>query len=324
MNTLRVKELIAAPSSVTAEDRPGLVGLVERYPHVSGLALLLARSSQLAGHIDQQRDLLRAAAMLEQRDALFDLMVRPEILKEAREQWEETGSELRSETETELRSETETETETGTGTGTEAELRSEKGTELRGMEREVLLSAIESTIERDVMEWEKQGVGTETETGTETESELRSQTDGASEKREGTGTETEVELGSELDGGDEEQGTYSAWLRARARAVEFGTAGKSEPVPVSEPVKDVGVLIDRFLEVQPKIGPMREVDKKVEESARMSVLEDDTLVTETMARVFAKQGQIGRARKIYKQLALKYPAKSTYFAAQLKKLGKGS
>ena len=125
------------------------------------------------------------------------------------------------------------------------------------------------------------------------------------------------ELRSQTDGGDEEQGTYSAWLKARARAVEFGTAGQPEPVsvpesvsvpepvPVSEPVKDVGVLIDRFLEVQPKIGPMREVDKKVEESARMSILEDDTLVTETMARVFAKQGQIGRARKIYKQLALK-------------------
>ena len=86
---------------------------------------------------------------------------------------------------------------------------------------------------------------------------------------------------------------------------------------------DVQVLIDRFLEVQPKMGPIREVGNRVEELAKQSVLEDRTLVTETMARVFAKQGQMGKAKRIYRELALKYPAKSTYFAAQLKKLGKG-
>ena len=48
--------------------------------------------------------------------------------------------------------------------------------------------------------------------------------------------------------------------------------------------------------------------------------ENEDLVTETMAKLYAKQGQIGRARKAFKLLALKYPDKSVYFAAQLKKL----
>jgi hypothetical protein len=39
-----------------------------------------------------------------------------------------------------------------------------------------------------------------------------------------------------------------------------------------------------------------------------------------MAKLYAQQGQMGRARKAYKLLALKYPEKSVYFAAQLKKL----
>jgi hypothetical protein len=68
------------------------------------------------------------------------------------------------------------------------------------------------------------------------------------------------------------------------------------------------------------MGKLREVDAPVEEWAKASVMEDPTLVTETMARIFAQQGQIGKARKAYRHLALKYPAKSTYFAAQLKKL----
>jgi hypothetical protein len=39
-----------------------------------------------------------------------------------------------------------------------------------------------------------------------------------------------------------------------------------------------------------------------------------------MARVYAKQGLFEKARKAYHLLSLKYPAKSTYFALQLKKL----
>jgi pentatricopeptide repeat protein len=49
-------------------------------------------------------------------------------------------------------------------------------------------------------------------------------------------------------------------------------------------------------------------------------MEDASLVTETMARVYAKQGLFEKARKAYQHLSLKYPAKSTYFALQLKKL----
>ena len=54
--------------------------------------------------------------------------------------------------------------------------------------------------------------------------------------------------------------------------------------------------------------------------AKQGLVEDPSLVTETMAKLYAQQGQMGRARKAYKLLALKYPEKSVYFAAQLKKL----
>ena len=60
--------------------------------------------------------------------------------------------------------------------------------------------------------------------------------------------------------------------------------------------------------------------RQVEEWANKGLEENEDLVTETMAKLYAKQGQIGRARKAFKLLALKYPDKSVYFAAQLKKL----
>ena len=116
---------------------------------------------------------------------------------------------------------------------------------------------------------------------------------------------------------------FAAWLAQRAAAVGFGDAGQGLPVSSSSAETqgmDANALIDRFIERQPRIGKLREIDAPVEEWAKASVMEDPTLVTETMARIFAQQGQIGKARKAYRHLALTYPAKSTYFAAQLKKL----
>lgn len=116
---------------------------------------------------------------------------------------------------------------------------------------------------------------------------------------------------------------FAAWLAQRAAAVGFGEAGQELPTSGSSAETeglDANALIDRFIEQQPRIGKLREVEAPVEEWAKASVMEDPTLVTETMARIFAQQGQIGKARKAYRHLALTYPAKSTYFAAQLKKL----
>ena len=114
---------------------------------------------------------------------------------------------------------------------------------------------------------------------------------------------------------------FAAWLAERAAAVGFGEAGQVMPASSSSADTeglDANALIDRFIEQQPRIGKLREVEAPVEEWAKASVMEDPTLVTETMARIVAEQGQIGKARKALRHLALTYPAKSTYFAAQLK------
>lgn len=323
INTQRVQALIERPALVTADDREGLRGLVDRYPHSPGLAMLLARASQLAGHLDQQQDLLRAAAMLENREALFDLLVRPEILREARDVFDETAPAAASELPSSDDSEPEdlasppepaalptpAETEELAETGDTAD-EPEDAVDRSDLQREVLLTAIESTIELEVSEWEE---------------EHRSRPEPASPVEVGEPAAPPVE--KKTDG----PVSYADWLRQRAQAVSFGevsaipeAAGQPEHPDNQDAKTDVNVLIDRFLEAKPKIGPIRDVDRGVEDLAKQSVLEDRTLVTETMARVFAKQGQIGRAKRIYQELALKYPAKSTYFAAQLKKLGKGS
>lgn len=85
-------------------------------------------------------------------------------------------------------------------------------------------------------------------------------------------------------------------------------------------------LIDLFIRNEPMISPIQpDVERPaIKELAKESLVEDTSLITETMARIYAAQGQLGRARRAYKLLALKYPEKSVYFAAQSKKLGRKS
>ena len=56
--------------------------------------------------------------------------------------------------------------------------------------------------------------------------------------------------------------------------------------------------------------------------ARKSVQESDELVTETLAAIYAQQGNFEKAISFYEKLSLKIPEKSAYFAALIKDLKK--
>lgn len=88
----------------------------------------------------------------------------------------------------------------------------------------------------------------------------------------------------------------------------------------NKPAKKVR-LIDKFLEAQPKMPPVKELEstspmqsKPVQEDA------SEEFVTETLALIYAQQGYYKKALQIFEKLSLKYPEKSTYFAAQMEKI----
>lgn len=81
-------------------------------------------------------------------------------------------------------------------------------------------------------------------------------------------------------------------------------------------------LIDRFIKNEPKITPKREFFNPVDQ-AKYSSLDNDAIVSETLAKIQLLQGNIEKAIKIYEKLILINPENSVYFASQIEKL-KGS
>ena len=82
-------------------------------------------------------------------------------------------------------------------------------------------------------------------------------------------------------------------------------------------------LIDKFLEAQPKIEPVSKTEFfDPIDHARQSIIDNESVVSETLAEIYYKQGNLAKAIKIYKKLSLVNPEKSSFFAAQIEKIRK--
>ncbi|MEI7499315.1 MAG: hypothetical protein WCK84_02605 [Bacteroidota bacterium] len=91
-----------------------------------------------------------------------------------------------------------------------------------------------------------------------------------------------------------------------------------ESIPLSRNSKEA--IIDKFILEEPKISKPKTAFFNLSDSAVRSNFDDEEIVSETLAKLYATQGNISKAVHVYQKLSLLNQEKSRYFAAQIENL----
>jgi hypothetical protein len=134
--------------------------------------------------------------------------------------------------------------------------------------------------------------------------------------------------------------SFTDWLKTIQKESNTNNVSVAEPVKPKEDLVEPEIpkiieelkekssvftqkkqLIDKIIESDPgriKLGNSKFFTPVTD--AKQSLLENEHLVTETLAKIYALQGNISKAIRSYEILSLKFPQKSVYFATLIEKL----
>lgn len=305
----RFKTLLAHPGKVKRDDIEGLLELRDQYPYAAAVRILLAKALHKQNDVRFHDELKRTAIHSGDRKALYQQIIQPKLSDTIKafdllvEEKDEANADIEAET-----------TEKTTD-----------DTHLQKLEAQILEEAIHASIELEVTE------GIADEELTETDETPVEETIEVVETETVVEEETpEVEAPEEPVVAEGPK-TFMQWLRSgdpNAEAEANVEQDESSDTEVEEP-QDVeeepdtpkeNALIDKFIETEPSITPAKAEFFNPVNVAKLSVVDDESFVTETLARIYAQQGNYEKAIRAYEHLSLKYPEKSTYFANLIKKI----
>ena len=140
-----------------------------------------------------------------------------------------------------------------------------------------------------------------------------------------------LEIGKPIDFSIREKHSFQEWLQlARAEPIdrsseapkdaeihEKKTIETTEIVSVEEEKKKKAEIIDRFIETNPKISPIKPTMATPSIQFNINEEENSYLMTETLARVYLEQKKYTKAIQAYEILILKYPEKISFFADRI-------
>lgn len=147
------------------------------------------------------------------------------------------------------------------------------------------------------------------------------------EKKEASPEEI-LEIGKPIQFQKHEPHSFNEWMQLISKKpIERGLT--NEERTLTEPRKPITKsrrstekvdqlhLIDRFIKANPKINPVKKT-MEFEDISERSSKQNESLMTETLAKVYVEQKKYDNAIQAYRILSLKYPEKSVFFADRIK------
>ncbi len=270
-----------SPVGILSDD--DLQYLTSKYPYASTFHVLRAIGLKKSDHIDAKSQLNLASVYIQDRSKLYEYVVRKGLLdqislSEALTKDEEESPEVFKET------------IEANDTVQEPELEPtvEEGIEVEAVDVESPISA--TPLEEEIL-------------------------------REAIVQVSEIEANfslEELDAQEETDEKENLESAPSSKPSSFGAwlmqvdGRKSEPD--EKPKSESKALIEKFIQESPQITPVKTAFFSPSQMGKMSLVEDESFVTETLAKVYERQGDYKKAARAYQNLGLKYPEKRAYFA----------
>lgn len=274
-------------------DEAGLRALVLKYPYCSTFQVLNAINLKEQDSIDFKSQLNRAAIVIQDRSKLYDYIIKENLLSRI----ESNSAEAEEEMEPEITVAPVSEPEPIIQPEEAKELKVESVEEIEPEvpEQSVPESADHfktQALEDQIMHEAILHLG-------EIENEIRMQELALEEVENPAATPSQ-------EATSEEPLTFGAWLLQ-----------KNSPKEKTPPLERQ--IIDKFIQESPQISPVKTAFFSPSQMGKMSLIEDESFVTETLAKIYERQGDYKKAARAYKNLKLKFPEKSIYFADLEKK-----
>ena len=146
---------------------------------------------------------------------------------------------------------------------------------------------------------------------------------------EGRGEEPKVEplIEEEKEIDKDSKHSFLEWLKELNKGANIP---QKQEIQEKEVVKEKNIepkkkdiqegIIENFMKTNPVIPPPRKEFYSPVNMAKLSIMENDDLCSETLAKIYFDQGNYARAKSMFEKLSLKIPNKSSYFAARIKEI----
>jgi hypothetical protein len=127
-----------------------------------------------------------------------------------------------------------------------------------------------------------------------------------------------LEIGKPFEFKKDESYSFNQWLQL----TKIKPIDRDDKKNYSKDKREKNIeTINKFIEKNPKISPLKSKEPIIDLSETNSI-EPESLMTETLARIYLEQKNYAKAIQSYKILILKYPEKSALFADQIKAVEK--